>query len=416
MNGKERHILLVPNEDGFGPSAFGYYIASALLQAAPDFSITVWNRSRFAYNKALYKKSIATGRVTVEPVWNLIQLQKEDGFVSIPQTLTTIGDYRSASDRYPTDAVRRDFDLVVEIGVPAAARWAEENEIPCIGVFDHCWSKTLDMMLSDAASSGIAPVSDKEREAWQRLVVQIQRDEASAGSLFLFPRFITPDPYYRHWKNTAKAQPFELGGVLGGHVGLTRSAAQQRFGLKPGEVNILIQGGDTPAWDSLLKKLIPALRAQGQSELEKRKITLLIYVPHRLQHTLTSQRALHPRLTNVRIFDTLPNGTLQNILPAVDLIVTRAGGGTVNDAVACQTPFVCVRETGHSQVEAILDACLKDGLTRSIELADLLDDPLHAVLGQLDRVTENERIVRNMSSIRPGREARVVQAIIDLCQ
>ncbi len=74
---------------------------------------------------------------------------------------------------------------------------------------------------------------------------------------------------------------------------------------------------------------------------------------------------------------------------------------------------VCVPEPGHSQVQAILDACVAQGLTRELPAADLSADPLGAILDQWDRVDENQNIVRNMSKIQTGREETIAESITD---
>jgi hypothetical protein len=87
----------------------------------------------------------------------------------------------------------------------------------------------------------------------------------------------------------------------------------------------------------------------------------------------------------------------------------------VNDAVACRTPFVSIRETGHSQVEAILDECVDRGLTRPIDPKDIERAPLRTILEQYDMRTENKKIAQRMLKIASGAEEVIVRAIIDCC-
>ena len=62
------------------------------------------------------------------------------------------------------------------------------------------------------------------------------------------------------------------------------------------------------------------------------------------------------RSAQVRWFDFPAGSTQQVLLPAFELVVTRAGGGTVNDCLASQTPFVCVEEP-QWQVQLIEREC-----------------------------------------------------------
>lgn len=195
-----RNILLVPNEDGFGPSALTSYMANAFL-ANPNNRVTIWNESRRAYNQSLFADATEKGRLHVLAVWGLIQLDKRAGEVSIPGTLEKIGDYRSQSNLYPFSAPLLEFDLVLDFGVPAAAKWAAKRGSKSITVFDHSWSKTCQMILAeeDTRQPGVPRPSDSCRTAWHSLIAEIRKYEAQVEHLFLFPGFISPELFYKHW-------------------------------------------------------------------------------------------------------------------------------------------------------------------------------------------------------------------------
>ena len=147
----KKRILIIPNEDGFGPSSLASHIVKELVRRDGNIHITVWNKSRINYNKSLYTNFAGFNIISLQPVWNLIQLAKDSktGYVSLKGTLDTINNYRHNSDNYPGPRMRTDFDMVVDIGVPSATRWAQKAGIPCITVFDHAWGKTLAMIFDD---------------------------------------------------------------------------------------------------------------------------------------------------------------------------------------------------------------------------------------------------------------------------
>ncbi|MCX6901028.1 MAG: hypothetical protein NT105_20330 [Verrucomicrobia bacterium] len=395
------HILAVPNEDGFGPSALLSYVVKELLAQRPGSHATIWNRARADYNRSLCRDLIATGRVNVEPVNNLIQLAKDasTGEVSIAGTLALIGDYRAASDRYAADARPDDFDLVVEFGVPAAARWAAKHGIPCVSICDHAWGRTLDMIFADAKE----PLTARQCTQWRSLIAAIRRDESLTRKLFLFPEFISPPLFRAHWRRVApRAVVRRLSGVLGGTAAWNKQQAREYLGLAmPGRI-VMIQGGDTPAWDALLQRLVPAF-LDASSELEARRLNVAFYIPRRLAGRGNVRRLADPvvarRCPRVRAFAPVPGGTTQELFPFVDLLVTRAGGGTVNDAVACRTPFVCVRERSQSQVEATLAACMRRGLTRVVDSEALEADPLRTIFAEVSRARDNRRMAAVMKAI-----------------
>lgn len=370
-------ILAVPNEDGFGPSALLSYIVKEMLRQREDCHVTVWNQSRKEFNENLYRGAIEQGRVEVVPVWNLIQLQKdgESGAVSIPGTLQRLGDYRAGSDRYPLSSGSNRFDLVVDFGVPAAARWAAARGIRSASVCDHSWAKTLEMILvdHDRQHSGAGRCTDAVRGQWLQLIREIKEDEALTQRLWLFPEFIAPESFLRHWQQLiAPSAIRRFEGVLGGRPTWSRQQALDYLGVAEGRI-LLIQGGDTPALDTLLRQLVPGfLDAAG--ELDELHLNVAIYVPRGSYRHPEVKRLNDPREKDrsprVRGFAPVPGGTIQELLPHVDLLVTRAGGGTVNDAIACRTPFLCAPEPTQSQVEAIHAACCQQGLTRTIPAAE----------------------------------------------
>lgn len=370
-------ILAVPNEDGFGPSALLSYVVKEMLRQRQDCRVTVWNHSRKEFNENLYRSAIEQGRVEVVAVWNLIQLQKEgeSGAVSIPGTLRRLGDYRIASDQYPLGSGANRFDLMVDFGVPAAARWAAARGIRSVSICDHSWAKTLEMILEDLERQpdGAGRCSEPERRQWLKLIGDIKEDEAHTRRLWLFPEFIAPEIFLRHWQQRiAPSAIRRFDGVLGGRPVWSRQQALDYLGFRDGRL-LLIQGGDTPALDTLLCRLVPEF-LDAARELDQLHLNVAVYVPrssnrhpeiNRLHDP--RQQALSPR---VRAFSPVPGGTIQELLPHVDLLVTRAGGGTVNDAIACRAPFLCAPEPTQSQVEAIHAACCRRGLTCTIPAAE----------------------------------------------
>lgn len=203
--------------------------------------------------------------------------------------------------------------------------------------------------------------------------------------------------------------------VLGGNVGPEEAKKNlvDAVGHLPAENTkaILIRAGDTPVWDSLLPRLAQRF-LDSQDDLRRRQLLVVIYVPARLR----TNKVLAKTLGNsppecVRGFGYLRGGTMQKILPAFDLLITRAGGGSANDSVACRVPLVCVEESSQSQVEAILKACEEKNLTRRIPWQEFEDDPKSAILAEYDRKTENDLIRSAMGRIERQGEDRLLNEI-----
>lgn len=414
------HILAVPNEDGFGPSALLSYIVKEMLEQRPDCRVTIWNQSRQAYNENLYQKYIRQGRLQVVPIWNLIQLHKDpenQGAVSIAGTLRRIGDYRAASERYPLSAATTKFDLVIDFGVPAAARWAKLRGFPSVTVFDHSWAKSLEMILADAAKqpTGDKSFSEAEREQWNALIQDIAADEAFTSQLYLFPEFITPPVFVKHWQSrVAPASIHWLTGVLGGRPAWTEAQARRHLGVPADGSLLMFQGGDTPIWAHLFRNLVPALLDAGP-ELENLRLNVVIYVPGSLMSLPEIRRLQAPaqmeRNPRVRAFLPIPGGTIQEVLPFVQLLVTRAGGGTVNDAIACRTPFLCIPESTQSQVQAIHEALVQRRFTRTILESPECMQNSKAVLLEEFRQWSKSRPAEELMRVPSAAEKRLVAEI-----
>ena len=349
----DRHVLVVPNGDGFGPSALCSHVVRDLLSRHSSLRVTI-RTGKALYNARLFGD---TGRVTIEAATGGIRLEKVKGRTSIPKTLAALDQYCAWSKAFP---IGDDVDVVFEFGVPAAARRASERGIPRVSLFDHCWSRTLVTILEEQQKSYESlshwhQWSQAEQQEWLQLAARIQEDEAATNNLFTLPPFLTPEAYTKYWREEIGVEPRQLDGVLGGSPSRSRAQACAALGLTDPVPAILVQGGDTPAWDGVLPRLIDELRQrEGRADPY-----VVIYAPERLG--LAPLQG--PRL---KMLGPPSGGTIQEILPAIDFMVTRAGGGSVNDAVACRVPFVCVEEPGHAQVMAILDACEARGLTRRI--------------------------------------------------
>ncbi|MCP5116766.1 MAG: hypothetical protein GY953_38555 [bacterium] len=376
-------ILAVPNDDGFGPSALLSYVVKELLRLEPHCRVTVWNHFAYRFNCLIYG---GDPRVDVADVWNLVQLARPRGDVSIEATLELMGGYAGRSKRYQERA-QTAFDLVVDFGAPAAARWARDRGIPSVTVFDHCWSKTLEMILADQRE-----VAPSLRRRWRTLIRQIEADESCADRVLLFPRPVTPSTFVDHWP-IAEVCP----GVLRQRASLNREAARRLLGLVRPGATMLVQGGGTPVWNAPMETLARQLReAAGRRRLARRELNLVLYSPGLGEIDYTRVKRLRP----------VPGGTTQTVLSAIDSAMLRAGGGSVNDAVAHRLPFVCVREPAQSQIEGILGDCEALRLTRAVPIEAFRDDPLGTLLAEQRWLSDNSATLHRRMRHIPSNGAR----------
>jgi UDP:flavonoid glycosyltransferase YjiC (YdhE family) len=300
-------------------------------------------------------------------------------------------------------------DAVVDIGTPSAARAARLAGKPAITIFDHSWGKTYEMLLEEFTAGVLGPTTSalpiiKRDYEVAKAINELKEDESKAQAVFLFPEFIAPRPYREHWKSLrVRIEP--IGGVFG-RPAVSRKKARSTMGIPEGAPakTVYMLGGGTSVWDAKLPEIIQQLKEKS-----------LLY------NVVVFDRNAKPNEyvrvgNNVFKGGVIDGATVQGLLPGIDLVITRAGGGIVNDSIACRVPLVCVEEPNHLQVEMIRQNCEKEGLTRTIRIGDFRDCAIGEIIEkELGNQAGNRRIRKAMQGIRNGMEEPVAATIIQLC-
>lgn len=406
-------IALVPNDDGYGPSALGFYISKNFLERG--HSLIVRNKSAQELNQNFYGGKKTKGMVSLDSVFGGIMLKKTNEGIDFLGSFTNIGNYSKNSDEY---VLPKDVAFVVDIGTPAAVRAAKRQRKPAFTVFDHSWGKTYQMLLDEFWKSIVKALVLKyqekkilqdllNRSKLKKAMERIREDEAQTRKVFLFPYYITPECYYQYWESLG-VEIKDIGGVLG-KPKVARKEARRRMGIDDTdpEQTVYILGGGTSVWDAKLPQMI--------SQLQRKKLKYNAVIFDRN----IKKPGKYERLTsNLFKIGPVKRETIQAILPGIDLIITRAGGGIVNDAIACRVPFVCVEEPGQMQVEMIRKNCMgkteKDRLTRTILIDDFRTKPIDKIIKQelVEQKNDNKKLLERMSDIECGMEEHVVDDIL----
>src|SRR5262249_36991331 len=109
-------------------------------------------------------------------------------------------------------------------------------------------------------------------------------------------------------------------------------------------------------------------------EVKRRGIDLASVPVSLNEITWNVERAILGTSNRVTFIGSLEGETHHVLFSAFDLVLTRAGGGTVNNAIACGVPLVLVEERGMWQVELIRQSCLKMGIATSVTLESFTAD------------------------------------------
>lgn len=329
--------------------------------------VTVLNCSAESFNRQIYDGH----SVYVQPVDSLVRLPKPKGEVHVPQALDLLKPYTATRVSYANAARRwlEGCDVAIDIGVPLFTRAAADLGVRHrLTLFDHSWAATLRLITSDEwkhvyrANPTPGPT---ERAVAEDIAAHIEEDEARATDVFLFQDYITAGEFVSHWKRLGFA-PRILPGVLGTRV--TQNEARTKldstlveYGQTPVPSDrplVLVSPGGTPVWDEELPKLL-------EQVLDALEQSYVLILSKDLREFLDGRPALKARIQDsdrIRYYGPVRSTTQQAILPAFYRIVTRAGGGTVNDALAAGVGLVFVEEP-QVQVKLIERECARLGIS-----------------------------------------------------
>jgi hypothetical protein len=435
MGNREQYLCIACNEDGYGPSAFAYYLVKMIVrlwkeqyQTKYNLKVFVFNHSAFDFNQAIY----GSLRDLVHPVKlgkdSVIRLEKQNGEVSIADTLKRLKPYRKYRQLY-LDAVRPYLEkchAAIDIGVPLFVRSASKLQVPHrITLFDHSWAETLRMICSETAIGLYrynGPPDEGDRKSAEEIAASIEEDEACASEVWLFDRYITPVVFWHHWNRLISPnKPENLKGVLGSRndpkkaweilnkhlVDLGQKPVPDPM-IKKNPKLVLISPGGTPVWAEWIFKWIDILIAHPS-----RDYIPVFSNPMAVDQKRTLDMKKRMRKSGVvHWFEFIRGSTQQIVLPAFDLIITRAGGGTVNDALAARVPFACIEEP-QVQVKQIENACFEYGLIseKGIALSDFQSDSIR----YMDRFFKKRDVCMNaIRRIKTGAEKKLAEKILIL--
>ncbi len=384
-------ICLAPNEDGLGTSAWTVRLAKELLRQAGRRIELIQVVTASARLAEFHSDKYGDPRVEIvrlDQVRYPLLLVKKSGGVDVPATLAAVRRHYRASRRAYLKALRArgvlsGAHLAVELGVPqlAAAVWQENvrrlvgprRPLECVTVCDHAWSHTLRWMARKAGllSKPLAIVLE-----------QMRCDEMRSWSTRLFPQPITPAGYERYWQRERplRLPAGRLPGVLGGPRaarawagGPARAVVRGLLGVE-GDLPVLhISGGGTAVWDTLLTGLVDDyLRRPPRyhvalfcpAEAQRRGIRMSM----RRLGSCALEAGSHPACPRLTFLGRIPGETHHVLFAGFDAVLTRAGGGTVNDAIAFRVPLLLIEESDHWQVERIRRAARRMGICRSATL------------------------------------------------
>jgi len=383
-------IVMAPNEDGLGTSAWVVRIVKALWEQASasigEIRVVVTSQRLADFHATKYG-SAPVNITRLEGVTNAIELKKKPtGVVDVASTLQETVEHYLAYRRTYAEALERSrvlqgADLIIDLGVPpliraiAAQAGEKGRRRPAhLTVCDHAWGHTLAQM---AAQQGLRNPQTAEA------LDCIRRDESLAHEVTVFPAPVTPPQLYSYWAEVLRIPRVNvLPGLLGGPrwserwAGRpARDAVRRLLGIEDELPVLHISGGGTPVWDETLGELIadyirrpPLYHVVVFNPAEARKAGAKMTVRRTAGGAI--ELGPHPRCERLKFLGSIIGETYHVLFAGFDVVLTRAGGATVNDAIAMRVPMVLVEERNHWQVERIREECLRMGLARAASLEE----------------------------------------------
>lgn len=409
---REKTIIIAPNEDGLGTSAWVVRLVKELacqgLGWISSIRVVVASERLHTFHKDKYRElAIPVDVIKLEGVTKRIEMVKRAGALDIPNTVEhALLPYQESAAEYAhalgRQQVLEDADLVIDLSVPQLVKAVHSENvlrarranrpIASVTVSDHAWSLSLRQIAWGT------PLATATKGRALDATISIENDEALTQQAIVFSEPISSQIYFRHWKKLLGHSPLVIPGSLGGPLttleyagdvgaarlrseveatgqcpqesyGTARQYARSLLGIENELPTLFISGAGTPVWDEVLGNMIdsyenaePGYNVVIHNLVESRRRKVKFRGPEGVEI------GRHGKM--LTFLGGVFGDTHHVLFPAFDLVLARAGGGTVNDALACAVPLILVEEPGMWQVEQIRQSCLRMGLAEGVALSE----------------------------------------------
>ena len=436
--GKKLNIVIAPNEDGFGTSAWVVMLAKELSQqpAVGTVKVVVATDKREIFHSDKYRDTPNISLIRLRGQPNKIEIPKRQGAVDVRATIEQcILTYARSRAEYTAaligEKVIEDADLIIDFGVPQIMRAAYGRNT--VTIFDHAWSMSLERIVSSDSKQDLS-LSNLDNS-----LEDIRNDEALTQRVILFQEPICPLDYHGYWRRLLGKMPEVVPGVLGGPLRtlayvhdpmyermyselvegkvkkqlqeeheLAKTYAKQILGLDNDKRTLFVSGGGTPVWDDVLSTMLDEYQAKepnynvvifNPTEAKRRGIELNTETISLNGINSTIRRAKWDRCNKITFIETLEGETHHVLFAAFDLVLTRAGGGTVNNAIAFRVPLILVEEPGMWQVEQIRRSCVNMGIAKEVSLETFMQNSRQCVEDSNGKLKDLQSQQINMQKI-----------------
>lgn len=392
---QSKTVYVSVGDDGGGPFALARGIVSGLLEQAKVHSIELniiiegWpdekekgrHESLLDYLQSQYDKEaefvernkliwIERGK---KKQWVNPEDTKNEVLLKFPEHIKTYLNERSNFQKLSN------ADLVIGVVDPCIIAAAKSQGKKSICVTDHTWDVTMRLILEQAS------LLDAET---QSIIHQIGALYAQADCLYMWPEPITPDcPFFEGAKELG-VDLRRLPGVLEASK-KSRADVQERLRIQPKNRNlptVCLSSGALGALVGIFRRV-----RESYEKARPNKYNVIIdAVIDNIRYPV-----FQPGYGMLEL-ESRPLPLVDQCM-AYDLLITRAGGGAVNAAIASACPWVSVTEPLHPQVNAIAQCARRLGLARCIPYEVFEQNPRSVIERELlDNKVQNNKIISKL--------------------
>jgi len=349
-------IKVYLSDEGFGHVMRQRAILMELGRLRPDLDLVVQTRQQLAYAREV----LPAGIRFVEKFNNVITAKSESGSLDVPRTHRLMAGYPEQAEQFVQDELRdADYEFIISDLVPEAFAVARSAGVPNCGVCHFTW---------DWFFATIFTPEDPIVRAMARYLDQ-------ADVVYLPP--LTPDGVLQRYAGKAVEIPF------------IASYDEREHHAHGGRRKVMILDSGTAALARVIRAVLPSLPAMDDMHF---------YVP--AQFVIDA-----PNVTVIEDLNRIPN-----VLPDMDLVVSRAGFNTISQCMVHRVPMVLVNEDGNPEIHENLNKVSALGLCVPLTIADYqrrLDDVLRHVFAR-----EYGRILANIRQFKADGAERVARDIL----
>lgn len=304
-------------------------------------------------------------------------------------------------DNHPSPEAIGAADIVIGVVDPcvlaAGIKYGTSHQ-KRISVTDHTWDVTFRLILDQVGLLDPAALE---------IVHRIGALYAHADCLYMWPEPITPDMPFVAGARELGVDVRRLAGVL---ERPRRKRSEILDALQIEDINralpvVCLSTGALGALEGVFRKLVGVYEQRPPSGYN---VAIYAKVGSAKNPVFQPGKPMtQARLSGISLVDQAM---------AYDLLITRAGGGAVNAAIAAACPWASIIEPYHPQVNAIAEAARANGLATVIPYEVLEADPRRVAERELiEKRALYQKMRARLLELACGIETRLGEAIISHC-